>query len=226
MISPLIALMDDQVLKLKERGFAVECIHSGRDRETSRRVCVRLHGGQTAVSLHCSGTASGAGLSRDAGQAKALADRHRRGALHLAMGPRFSPGLSHAWPVSAESSSCSGAGTYGHSDAAGAERHCDSARADRAHALHPWFPPRKYRDRDCGSPAFTTASARSGDLARSRNTARPSCTPQPASRRKPGRRLGRRVSLWPATMPGSMPSGGGECRKNSWRASWTSWWQP
>ncbi|HUX44552.1 MAG TPA: DEAD/DEAH box helicase, partial [Terracidiphilus sp.] len=38
-ISPLIALMDDQVLKLKQLGFAVECIHSGRDRETSRRVC-------------------------------------------------------------------------------------------------------------------------------------------------------------------------------------------
>jgi len=38
-ISPLIALMDDQVLKLKERGFAVERIHSGRDRESSRRVC-------------------------------------------------------------------------------------------------------------------------------------------------------------------------------------------
>jgi DNA topoisomerase-3 len=38
-VSPLIALMDDQVHKLKERGFAVECIHSGRDRETSRRVC-------------------------------------------------------------------------------------------------------------------------------------------------------------------------------------------
>jgi DNA topoisomerase-3 len=38
-ISPLIALMDDQVHKLKERGFTVECIRSGRDRETSRRVC-------------------------------------------------------------------------------------------------------------------------------------------------------------------------------------------
>jgi DNA topoisomerase-3 len=38
-VSPLIALMDDQVHKLKERGLAVECIHSGRDRETSRRVC-------------------------------------------------------------------------------------------------------------------------------------------------------------------------------------------
>ena len=38
-ISPLIALMDDQVLKLKERGFAVECIHSGRNRDASRHAC-------------------------------------------------------------------------------------------------------------------------------------------------------------------------------------------
>jgi DNA topoisomerase III len=45
-ISPLIALMDDQVLKLKEHGFAVECIHSGRDRETSRRVCSDYLGGK------------------------------------------------------------------------------------------------------------------------------------------------------------------------------------
>jgi DNA topoisomerase-3 len=39
-ISPLIALMDDQVHKLKELGLAAECIHSGRDRENSRRACV------------------------------------------------------------------------------------------------------------------------------------------------------------------------------------------
>ena len=38
-ISPLIALMEDQVAKLKERGFAVERIHSGRDRTASRQVC-------------------------------------------------------------------------------------------------------------------------------------------------------------------------------------------
>ena len=29
-ISPLIALMEDQFAKLRELGFAVECIHSGR----------------------------------------------------------------------------------------------------------------------------------------------------------------------------------------------------
>ncbi|MDQ6701574.1 MAG: DNA topoisomerase 3 [Acidobacteriota bacterium] len=39
-ISPLIALMEDQVAKLKQRGFAVERIHSGRDRASSRQVCI------------------------------------------------------------------------------------------------------------------------------------------------------------------------------------------
>jgi superfamily II DNA helicase RecQ len=39
-ITPLIALMEDQVAKLKELGFAVGCIHSGRDRAASRQVCV------------------------------------------------------------------------------------------------------------------------------------------------------------------------------------------
>ncbi len=39
-ISPLIALMEDQSAKLRELGFAVECIHSGRDRAASRQVCI------------------------------------------------------------------------------------------------------------------------------------------------------------------------------------------
>jgi len=44
-ISPLIALMEDQFRKLRDGGFAVECIHSGRDRAASRQVCIDyLHG--------------------------------------------------------------------------------------------------------------------------------------------------------------------------------------
>jgi RecQ family ATP-dependent DNA helicase len=39
-ISPLIALMEDQVAKLKSSGFAVERIHSGCDRKASRQVCL------------------------------------------------------------------------------------------------------------------------------------------------------------------------------------------
>ena len=45
-ISPLIALMEDQVAKLQERGFAVECIHSGRDRGDSRQACVAYLAGR------------------------------------------------------------------------------------------------------------------------------------------------------------------------------------
>ena len=39
-ISPLIALMEDQFRQLRDRGFTVECIHSGRDRAASRQVCI------------------------------------------------------------------------------------------------------------------------------------------------------------------------------------------
>ena len=39
-VSPLIALMEDQVAKLKQQGFAVERIHSARDRAASRQACI------------------------------------------------------------------------------------------------------------------------------------------------------------------------------------------
>jgi DNA topoisomerase-3 len=38
-VSPLIALMEDQVAQLRARGFAAQRIHSGRDRAASRAVC-------------------------------------------------------------------------------------------------------------------------------------------------------------------------------------------
>jgi DNA topoisomerase-3 len=39
-VSPLIALMEDQVAKLRELGLRAERIHSGRDRSSSRQACV------------------------------------------------------------------------------------------------------------------------------------------------------------------------------------------
>jgi DNA topoisomerase-3 len=39
-VSPLIALMEDQVIKLQEMGFVAERIHSGRTRAISRQVCI------------------------------------------------------------------------------------------------------------------------------------------------------------------------------------------
>ena len=39
-VSPLIALMEDQVAKMRELGLRAERIHSGRDRASSRQVCI------------------------------------------------------------------------------------------------------------------------------------------------------------------------------------------
>ncbi len=44
-VSPLIALMEDQVGKLQELGLRAERIHSGRDRSASREVCRRYLAG-------------------------------------------------------------------------------------------------------------------------------------------------------------------------------------
>ena len=51
-ISPLIALMEDQAAKLRQRGFAVERIHSGRDRGSSRQACIDYLARQSAIPLH------------------------------------------------------------------------------------------------------------------------------------------------------------------------------
>jgi DNA topoisomerase-3 len=45
-VSPLIALMEDQVAKLKSQGFVAERIHSGRKRTESRQVCSDYLAGQ------------------------------------------------------------------------------------------------------------------------------------------------------------------------------------
>ena len=45
-ISPLIALMEDQTGKLRQQGFRAERIHSGRDRLESRRVCKEYMAGE------------------------------------------------------------------------------------------------------------------------------------------------------------------------------------
>ena len=45
-ISPLIALMEDQIAKLQKQGFRAERIHSGRDRASSRRVCIAYLAGE------------------------------------------------------------------------------------------------------------------------------------------------------------------------------------
>ncbi len=67
-ISPLIALMEDQVSALQDRGIAAERIHSGRDRLASRAVCRDYLDGKLDFPLHGARSGSRCPLPRDAGE--------------------------------------------------------------------------------------------------------------------------------------------------------------
>ena len=74
-ISPLIALMEDQVAKLGSAWVAGGADSLGAG---SRSVAAGLRGlsaGGVAVPFYCAGAAAGAGVSGDAGEAQASADR-------------------------------------------------------------------------------------------------------------------------------------------------------
>ena len=100
-ISPLISLMEDQAAKLAAAWPArgAHSLRPGAQRGPSgvRRVSAR----RSAIPVHRAGAFARSRISRDAGQAKARVGRHRRSALHLAMGPRLPARLSDAGPVSA-----------------------------------------------------------------------------------------------------------------------------
>ena len=100
-ISPLIALMEDQVAKLKAQNCAVERIHSGRDRAASRQASIDYLNGQLQFLFVAPERLRVPGFPGDAGETKAEPGRHRRSALHLAMGPRFPPRLPHDRPAPA-----------------------------------------------------------------------------------------------------------------------------
>ena len=122
-VSPLIALMEDQVAKLAALGLSVARIHSGLDRTTSRQACIDYLSGTLNFLFIAPGAPARARIRRDAGQAQAEPDRDRRGALHLAVGPRFSPGLSHARAIPARAAARAGDRADGDSHSCSAERH-------------------------------------------------------------------------------------------------------
>jgi hypothetical protein len=67
-ISPLIALMEDQAAKLTALGLRVARIHSGLDRSVARQACADYLQGNLAVPVYRAGAAARSRISRDAGQ--------------------------------------------------------------------------------------------------------------------------------------------------------------
>jgi ATP-dependent DNA helicase RecQ len=93
-ISPLIALMRDQVRALKAAGVEAGALTSGNTEEETEEVFPGHRRGSAEAALHGTGTA-GLGRGADASAAgEVQPDRGGRGALRQPVGPRLPPRLS------------------------------------------------------------------------------------------------------------------------------------
>ena len=90
-ISPLIALMRDQVRALREAGVAAGALTSGNTDEETNAVWRALEGALKLLYLAPERLASAGGA--DAAPRRRVADRRGRGALRQPVGPRFPPRL-------------------------------------------------------------------------------------------------------------------------------------
>ena len=88
-VSPLVALMRDQVAALRLAGVAADSLNSGNAPDENRAAWRRAAAGRDAAALHGAGAADDRTHAGGAETVAGDAVRHRRGALHLrSVGPR------------------------------------------------------------------------------------------------------------------------------------------
>ena len=107
--------------------------------------------------LRCAGAARGPRLPGDAGQTAAGPDRGRRGALHFALGARFSPRLSDALGAAAHAAPRPGDRSHRDRHADGAAGHRRTARDPECSPLHSRIQTDQYRGRVGGDGAVVAA---------------------------------------------------------------------
>src|ERR1700745_1298840 len=95
-ISPLIALMQDQVQALRQLGIRADFLNSTQDPGTRHVVEQQFKAGRAAPSLSRAGAARGAGTACAARRPPNLGIRDRRGALRVPVGPRLPARLPRA----------------------------------------------------------------------------------------------------------------------------------
>ena len=88
-VSPLIALMQDQVAALAQLGVRAAFLNSTLDADAARAHRARAARGRARPALRRARAPDHAALPRSAGPRADRTLRHRRGALRIAMGPRF-----------------------------------------------------------------------------------------------------------------------------------------
>jgi hypothetical protein len=134
-ISPLIALMRDQVRALELNDYPAAALHSALDHDESRAVFERLDAGELRLLLVAPERAMTSGFGttiatlHDRGTAQL--DRDRRGALHQPVGARLPPRVPDAAPPARDRAGGEHAGVHRDRDPARARRHRPAAGPER-----------------------------------------------------------------------------------------------
>ncbi len=127
-VSPLIALMKDQVDALRARGIAAATLHSGLTPGERAAAEAELAAGRLKL-LYVAPERLGSGSFRETMSrmrpARLIVDE---GALHQPVGTRFSSGLSPSRRVS-DGAGCRGSRVYRDCHAGSARRYRDTTRA-------------------------------------------------------------------------------------------------
>ncbi len=135
-VSPLIALMRDQVEALRQAGVNAATLNSSISAEEVRPHLPRPEGRPARPALRRARAPRAARLQvDDAGRAD-LAHRHRRGALRQPVGARFPPRISRARLHRHRLSRRAAPGADRHRRPHHPRRHRRSPRADRCPGLH------------------------------------------------------------------------------------------
>ncbi len=127
-VSPLIALMQDQVDALREAGVAAAYLNSSLGARGAARGRAPAAGRRAEPALRGAGAAAHAAFPGPAGTHRGGAVRDRRGALRVAVGPRFPPRIPRAGDPAAALS-------RGAAHRAHRHRRCAHARGDRRAAV-------------------------------------------------------------------------------------------
>ena len=98
-VSPLIALMQDQVAALRLAGVAADCINSSNDRSRNVAAWRRAAVGETRLLYMAPERLMTERMLAALARLPVAALRHRRSPLHLAMGPGLPPGIRRSVPV-------------------------------------------------------------------------------------------------------------------------------
>ena len=130
-VSPLIALMNDQWLRLSGAGHPVTMIASGMSEEAARGALDMVRSGEARI-VYCSPERFGShGLPRRPGAAAHRPARRRRGPLRLRVGPRLPPRLPAPAADRRPARPADGDGLHGDGDRDGRRRDRDPLRHAR-----------------------------------------------------------------------------------------------